>query len=342
MAQKPVADFRQVDDFVKTVKYNDDLIALTHTLTSPYPQQLFKARAIFKWITENIAYDYKYYNQYALDGKEQPGFDCKASKDCERLYAQWENDFLKKLLEKKKAVCAGYASLFKKMCSLAGLSAEIIPGYVRTEIFQIGTPGRLDHAWNAVKIDSAFYLLDVTWAAGFCYKNDDGKLQGFKKNYNDYYWLTPASELARNHYPKNAQWLMLNNYSKEKFAENPYYAGSHIHRIKLIEPLSGILSAKKGDTLRFGIEYDTIVKHLQINSNTFRNPPILTVVKEKGNTKYVELDTFALKKQRYIPFLRMDNLMLFEYIVTDNSLYYLDILFDRQRVLRFKVNTSQK
>ena len=59
-----------------TIKYADDINLLTKQLTSPFTDEIFKARAIFRWITENIAYDFKYYNRYYYRDREPKGFSC--------------------------------------------------------------------------------------------------------------------------------------------------------------------------------------------------------------------------------------------------------------------------
>ena len=324
-----------------TVKYKKDLAALTQELTSPYSEQQFKARAIFKWITENIRYDYKYYNKYYHKGKEPKTYKCKDDRDCETKRIVWETNYIDKVLRKKKAVCQGYSMLFKKMCDIAGLKSEVVTGYVRTEHYQVGSAGTLNHAWNAVWIDSAYYLLDATWAAGGCGKDDDGKLLYFSKNFNEYYWLTPAADFARNHYPQNNKWVLMPNYSKDSFAANPYYFPSEIKNIKLLTPASGIITAKKGDTIHFKIDYKGSFKDLQINSNLFRNPDIWVWDDVSKRKRVRRLDTLAVKKQQYVKCKQDGSVYEFEYVVPDSSLYYLDILFDRQRMMRFKVVTNK-
>src|SRR6218665_1398984 len=333
-SQKP-ANISLVDSFAVTVKYKKNLTTLTNELTNPYSEQLFKARAIFKWITENIRYDYKHYNKYSYKGKEPKTFKCKNDKECEAKRIVWEIKYIGNVLRKKKAVCQGYSMLFKKMCDIAGLNSEIVTGYVRAEPYQVGTAGTLDHAWNAVWIDSTYYLLDATWAAGGCGKTEDGKLLFFQKSYNNYYWLTPAERFARNHFPQSNKWTLLPNYTKDSFASNPYYLPSEIQNIKLITPASGIVSASKGDSIRFNIEYNGYIKDIQINSNIFRNPDIWVSDKISKRKKVRRIDSLALKKQEYIKYNLKENVYEFYYVVTDNSLYYLDILFNRKRVMRF-------
>lgn len=336
-----IADLTQVDSFAAAVRYKN-LNNLTLALTGPYSEELHKARAIFKWITENISYDYKYYNKYYLINKEPKTYSCISDKNCEAKKIVWEMKYINRILRKKKAVCYGYSLLFKKMCEIAGLKSEVIPGYARTEHYQVGTPGRPDHAWNAVWIDSAWYLLDATWAAGSCAKTEEGKLLSYHKKFENYYWLTPAADFARNHFPQNQNWTQLPNYTKDSFSYNPYYHPGMISNLRLIEPKAGIITAKKGDTIHFKIGYTGYFQDLQINSNLFRNPDIWVVDAISKRKNIRRFDSLALKKQQYISHVLNGSVYEFQYVVTGNSLYYLDIIFDRQRVMRFKVNMDKR
>ena len=122
-AQKAPVNFSGVDSFVSTVKYRKDLHDLTRKLTEPYQGELLKARAIFKWITSNIRYDYKYYNKYYYKGKEPKTYKCREGENCEARRIVWEMKYINGVLKKKKAVCYGYSILFHKMCALAGLKS---------------------------------------------------------------------------------------------------------------------------------------------------------------------------------------------------------------------------
>ena len=336
---KNIFDFSMVDSIARTVKYKKDIYLLTKELTNPYSDQLYKVRAIFVWITDNISYNYKYYNKYYNKGKEPKTPKCKTGMNCEQLLIDWENNYVRKVLKKKKGVCDGYSKLFKKMCDIAGIKSEIVSGYTKTKLNQIGNTGSVNHSWNVVWIDSAYYLLDATWAAGSCIEDGNtGELLDFKKDFDNYYWFTPFNDFARNHYPQNGKWVFEPNYTKEKFAANPYYAPYTLSQLKLLTPLSGIINAKKGDTIHFAFDYKDYIGYLQVNSNVFKNPEIWKWEKISKRRKIWKEDTTALKKQKYISFKKNGNRYEFDYIVTDNSLYYLDILFDYDRVMRFKVN----
>lgn len=334
---KPTVDFSIVDSLARTLEYRGDIFKLTKDLISPYSEDVKKVRAIFIWITENIRYDYKFYNKK----KEIMQPECRGGMNCEQLYLDWERKYLGKVLKKKKAICDGYAKLFKKMCDIAGLKSEIVTGYTKTKPSQIGLTGFVDHGWNAVWIDSAYYQLDATWAAGYCEEDEEtGNLLNFQKSYNDYYWLTPFPDLARDHYPKESKWVLQAGYTKEKYAANPFYAADILSKINLLSPASGIITVHKGDTVHFKFEYTGNISYLQINSNLWRNPTVWRLEKASNRKSVWQQDTFALKKQQYVPFKREGNVYAFEYVVPDNSLYYLDVLFNHQRKLRFKVKTE--
>lgn len=230
---KPVADFSSVDSFSKTIKYNNNVYELTTGLTKQYQAPLLKARVIFKWITENIDYDYKLFNKYYYQNKDYYTYTCREDEDCEEKRIAWETKYINKVLSRKKAVCMGYAMLFKKMCDIAGLKSEMITGYVRTEYYQVGTAGTLNHAWNTIWLNGSCHLLDATWAAGGCSKDSDGKLLDYHKKFNEYYWLTPPGDFVRNHYPENNEWVLLSNYTKDSFSANPYYSYHVLNDLKL-------------------------------------------------------------------------------------------------------------
>ncbi len=329
-------DFEEVDMIARTIQYEDDLHKLTKTLTSSYNLDIFKVRAIFIWIAENMKYDYKFYNS----GKEREGPACEDVLDCTEITKDWENKFLKKVLKQKKAVCDGYSRLFKRMCDIAGVESEMVTGYARTDPYEIGASFNVNHAWNAVRLDSAWYFLDATWAAGYCPRDPDTDLLiNYVKNYNDYYWLSPPEKLNRNHYPEKGNWAYENNFTREKFKNNPYYAGYILDKIKLETPNTGFINACYGDTIHFKFTYEEDIDKIQINSNTYSNPSIYEEIISKGKRKIV-LDTIALKKQRYIIPARNGNLYEFDYIVTSESLYYIDLLFDYTRVMRFRVRVK--
>jgi len=340
--KKPVADYTKADELALTVKSNGDINKLTADLTNTFTEPVLKARAIFRWITENITYDYKYFNKYYIGGKDPKSFSCQGdSVGCSIKKNAWINDIINNTLSDKKGVCQGYSLLFKKMCNIVGIEAEFVPGYVRTDPYQIGTPGSLSHAWNTVKLNGVSYLLDVTWAAGGCRNDENGKLISFEKHYKDYYWLTPADEFARNHFPLDAKWVLLPNYTLAMFALNPYYPPIEIGNVKLIAPVSGVITAKRGDTIRFKMNYVSNVNKVQINSNIFRNPDVWIYAENNNHQRIRMPDSMAIKRQQYIAYKHEGESYAFNYVVKDYTLDYLEILFDNRQIMRFKVRVAR-
>lgn len=323
-ATLPVKDFTHTDSLARTISWHGDLRQLTHELTDRYPDQLSKTRALFIWVTHNIAYDYKGYNR----AKTRPG----------RHRRLTEEELLYRVLKRKKAVCEGYARLFRKMCTIAGIRCEMVSGYTRTKPYQVGNLGAADHAWNAVYLDTAWFAMDPTWAAGGCgTDNETGKLLPFERSFNNYYWQASDKQFHRNHYPEENKWVFENNYTRDKFRAAPYIDNNVISDLQLVSPEPGIINARKGDTIRFRFRYLKLITKLQVNSNISRNPSVYKLEKvSRRQSKWVT-DTLALRRQQYVPFGKHFSLYEFDYIVTDEYLGYLDVLFDHWQAFRYKV-----
>jgi len=137
---------------------------------------------IYKWDAQNIEYDCYNYNHdrtkidYSLQGTYNKGV----------------------------GVCDGYAKIYVEMGTGIGLDAVRVVGYSKGAGYIQGKiPSSTDHAWNAVKIDGSYYLLDVTWGAGSC----DGDT--FKANFKESYFATDPKIFIRTHLPSEQKWQLL-------------------------------------------------------------------------------------------------------------------------------------
>lgn len=170
---------------------------LSKQLTSDLTTDRDKAAAIFYWITHNIAYDVSLFE------------DIVAGKKGKRArYTQAEIDALyeariARTLKKRKGVCDNYSRLYQRLAELAGLECQLIAGHARGNIMAAGQLG-ISHAWNAVKIDGEWRLLDATWGAGAV--NNEMK---FNFKFRPAYFLAPPEAFALNHFPKDAKWQLL-------------------------------------------------------------------------------------------------------------------------------------
>ncbi len=125
------------------------VVKLTKYLTEGLSEEQ-KVLAIYTWITHNIKYDVKQFSDW-----------------------NYQEQSVRKTLRRRKGVCSHYASLFHKMCELAEVESAVVVGYSAAELWEDYDPGSYhaaDHAWNAVKIDGSWYLLDATFDAGYVEK----------------------------------------------------------------------------------------------------------------------------------------------------------------------------
>lgn len=112
------------------------------------------------------------------------------------------------VFEKRKAVCIGYANLYREMCTRMGLTCKVISGYSRGYGYRKGQEfTETDHAWNAVKIDSTWYLVDATWASGDIQKKFY-KQWFVQKFYDDFFGVAPE-EFILTHAPDMPMWQLL-------------------------------------------------------------------------------------------------------------------------------------
>jgi Transglutaminase-like superfamily/GYF domain 2 len=150
---------------------------LAKYLSEPARNDRDRVRAVYRWMTDRIAYD-------------ADAFFAK------RRSAETSDDILKR----RKCVCAGYAQMFDDLCKRMGVQTAIVGGYARgiEDDKEVGD----NHAWNAVKLDGKWYLVDVTWGAGCI----EGKR--FSKCFNDVYFLTPPEQMIFTHLPTDPKWQL--------------------------------------------------------------------------------------------------------------------------------------
>ncbi|HLF19999.1 MAG TPA: transglutaminase domain-containing protein, partial [Bacteroidota bacterium] len=179
-----------------------------------------RIRAIFRWITHNIAYDTKAF----FSGE---------------LSASGGGNALKE----KKAVCDGYAGLFEQVATIAGLEVEKISGFSKGYGFVAGgqVDARPNHAWNAVKLDGTWHLLDCTWGAG--YVNDQ---KHYVRKLQEHYFLTPPEEFVYDHFPTDEKWQLLETpVTREQYENFVYLRPAFFWTgLKLVSHTNAIVKSK--------------------------------------------------------------------------------------------------
>ncbi|XP_052237998.1 kyphoscoliosis peptidase-like [Dreissena polymorpha] len=138
-----------------------------------------KVRAFYVWITHNINYDTSgYFNRAPLRPTDPDS-----------------------VLANRVTVCEGYCRLFAAFCSEAEIPAKIICGYAKSYGYQPGDDVMSDshnaHAWNSVYIDNDWFLVDVTWGAGFV----KSKERKYVSRFTNAYFLTDPEVFITDHFP---------------------------------------------------------------------------------------------------------------------------------------------
>lgn len=295
--------------------------ALSQKITAPYKTEAEKVRAIFRWITDNISYYVKpRYNSL----RNSPAVYYDDANDTGALKSLSER-VAEGVLRNKAAFCDGYARLFKTLCDYAGIKSEVITGYARTNINKVDQKFRSNHRWNAVMIDNSWHLLDATWASGYVsYGSDE-----FVPHYNNYYFLTPPDDFIRDHYPEDLKWTLLQNPpTLKEFQHTPFKNQAFLrNRILSYKPANGFIEASVGDTIHFELETESIEKKLWVTDIASVDTSNITAIAASDTTKLI--CTVAGNKVTYT------------YIVTSDAAQWLNIIFNNDPVLRYKLNVKK-
>jgi hypothetical protein len=317
------ADFNEIDRKASMIDA-DDPSELSHLLTDSCQTQKEKVRSIFRWITEHISY----YRMTPVKGKKRRSFEMYPGDDFSlpdtgELKTVTERVALK-MLRDRRGYCDGYARLFKSLCDHAGIESVIITGYARADMDRMEQKFRSNHAWNAVFIDSAWYLVDATWASGFI-SISSGE---FIKRYDNYYFLTPPEEFIRHHYPDDLRWTLLEKTPPLlEFRYTPFRVRSYVkYPITDFYPSRGIIEAEIGDTIHLELETEVPYRNMAIAPDSLWEPADLIM-----DPSYAYLK----------PTLMKGNKASYSFSVNSETVEWLHLMYNDDAVLRYKLNVKK-
>eukprot|EP00301_Raphidiophrys_heterophryoidea_P018480 c346_g1_i1.p1 GENE.c346_g1_i1~~c346_g1_i1.p1 ORF type:complete len:780 (+),score=158.88 c346_g1_i1:424-2763(+) len=185
-----------------------DVAEVAHFLSTPFKLEEQKVRAFFRWICENISYDV----ESLLTGNYG---DTDVSAEG--------------VLFRRVSVCHGYSNLLQAMCDYAGCECAVVEGFAHSPALSsnISEP---NHAWNAVKIDGRYQLIDCTWGSGtlsLASHAGEQKKPTFRRMFAPHYFFVPPHRMILTHLPTDDKFQLIPRrvdgpnelVSPQKFAE---------------------------------------------------------------------------------------------------------------------------
>jgi transglutaminase superfamily protein len=292
---------------------------LAHSLTGSYSTDLQKVRAIFSWVAEHIVYRTK-----KTIIKNPILSKTNRLKPIDSVVVNSANDYVaESVIRNQAAVCEGYARLFKTLCDYAGIESVLITGYARGDINHFNTRFSSNHYWNAVFVDSAWHLLDVTWASGyFTYYSDE-----FVKFFDDQYFFTPPELFIKDHFPDDLQWTLLPEIpTPEEFYHSPFKQKSfNKYNITSYAPVTGVIHTYIGDTLKFGLKATDPETDKQKIADT------------------ASIDSNMLLKYSSVIFLQptmTGKICRYSFIVSSENIKWIHLMYNNDVVLRYRLEIN--
>ena len=178
-------DYADMDKYALSTpsEITKNVSLLSAYLIKPAQTEKGKVRALFRWVTENINYDVQSY-----------------------LIRQNKQRSIQQILIDRTTVCDGYSRLMVELAQAADIEMVQIFGYSKGYDYNIGDrfEDNPNHAWNAVKINGKWHLLDATWGAGYIDETNQ-----FIRQFQEHYFLTPPESFILDHLPEDQQWQLI-------------------------------------------------------------------------------------------------------------------------------------
>ena len=231
-ATTKTANYTMIDNHAQRIPAHialQPMHKLVAYLTKPATNDIEKARAIARWITSNVTYDFE--AAASVTGKTT------LSENPDSVFVS------------RRAVAQGFANMFVKMMHVAGVEAFTISGVQKGVNFVPGNAQSLKrHTWNAFRTDGKWHLVDLP-----VYKEveTDGT---YKLIYADAFFCIEPEQMIFTNFPDDKRWQLLTEpVSKEQFATSvPCFGAFHGYTMTPTTHQSYLITAKeRGMTLSF-------------------------------------------------------------------------------------------
>ncbi len=241
----------------------ESLNSLARYLAGPAKNDQERARGIYRWIAANVEYD--------LEGSKAAARKVQTPEE---------------VLAERKGVCSEYSALFSKLCELSGLEAVVISGRGKGYGYTVGSkiPEEANHAWNAVKIDGKWQLIDSTWGAGHLDPEE-----GYVQSFEEFYFFTPPEDLVWTHLPQDPSWQLLERpISREEFQGMVYAKPAFFkNEMRIESPIQGIIYADEGVNVTLSAPQDIAIIAELLDGEGRMLPKRFTMVRRSSDEVFV-------------------------------------------------------
>ncbi|KAI7873470.1 uncharacterized protein EV154DRAFT_473389 [Mucor mucedo] len=280
-------DFTQIDHYASAVQQRGPL--LTPVLLSqkflvrPYKRDLFRLRALFIWLVQNIRplYHHNHHQQQQqhpailikptpskssnirqrlsrlvdeeeliTEGIEQDTMNLLQETSHIMLLADTSYESAEEVLEKRSCQSSlGMATLFAVMAEAAGFESKVIGGYLKApkDTIESGTTS-INHAWCSVKIEGEDRLIDC-WLASPFHPHNENKMEA-------HWFLTRPQDMIMTHLPKSSHYQYLNSpLNQHAFFSLPYVRNPFFwHSLRMLHYKNQI--AEEGGVFYFCLQLE--------------------------------------------------------------------------------------
>lgn len=222
-----------------------------------------KVKLFHDWITNNLAYDV---SAFLADRIRDQSYET--------------------VIKNRKSVCEGNANVLKKMCDLAGIESVKVTGYSRgygQQLFDKEDFTDSNHAWNAIKIDGEWQLVDATWDAGHI----DGKQ--FNKKYSTNYLFIEPEQMLYTHFPDDPKWQLMDKpINAKQAAQLPDLRGRFFaYGLSLVDKQEKITNVTNDYMLKVNTPKGIFLSAHVIDRKGNRVPNTTFVQQQEGNVSTV-------------------------------------------------------
>ena len=234
---KPVTTYPEIQQGYSEVTEADILTVRNIIRSILYTDMstIERIKTVHDYLVKNTKYDTGYYDKD--DSEEQ----------------------LSNILNEKRAVCQGYAVAFYIFMNELDIPCSLVSGDAGE-----------DHAWNAVKMDNEWYMIDVTWDDPLVDPNPENDIDESTSDYPNgenltyTYFLCTKTFMDESHTPNKYVGITPDVYGTSVENNNyPYYQMGYkgIYRIYTLDDLGCISSMTQSGDYMFFNNSDEIDAH---------------------------------------------------------------------------------